>query len=136
MRLLARREHARAELEAKLRPHSEDPHTLGALLDELEQRGWLSEARFVESLLHARRGRFGAARIARELRSKGASEEAIERAAAEAARTELQAAREVWRRKFGHAPANLAERARQARFLASRGFASDVIRRVLDGRED
>ncbi|MGH8631120.1 MAG: recombination regulator RecX, partial [Burkholderiales bacterium] len=48
MRLLARREHSRAELEAKLRPHCEDPHTLGALLDELERRGWLSEARFVE----------------------------------------------------------------------------------------
>jgi regulatory protein len=87
-------------------------------------------------VLHARRGRFGAARIVRELRSRGASEEAVERAAAEAARTELQAARGVWRRKFGHAPANLAERARQARFLASRGFASEVIRKVLDGRED
>jgi len=106
------------------------------LLDELEQRGWLSEARFVESLLHARRGRFGAARIARELRSRGVSEEAIEQATADAARTELPAAREIWRKKFGHAPANLAERARQARFLASRGFASEVVRRVLDQRED
>lgn len=124
------------ELETRLRPHCEDPQALGALLDDLEQRGWLSEARFVESVLHTRRARFGATRILRELRSKGASEEAVERAAAEAARTELQAAREVWRRKFGHAPANLAERARQARFLASRGFASDVIRRVIDGRED
>jgi regulatory protein len=137
LRLLARREHSRAELRAKLEPDAEgDPRRLDALLDELERRGWLSEARLVESLLHARRGRFGAARIAQELRRKGASEEAIGRASAEAARTELQAAREVWRRKFGHPPANLAERARQTRFLASRGFAAEVIRRVLDQRED
>jgi regulatory protein len=137
LRLLARREHSRVELRARLKTDAaDDPRRLDALLDELEQRGWLSEARFVESLLHARRARFGAARIVQELRRRGASEEAIEHAAAEAAKTELQAAREVWRRKFGHAPANLAERARQTRFLASRGFAAEVIRRVLDQRED
>jgi regulatory protein len=134
--LLARREHSRAELESKLRTHSEEPQVVVALLDELERRGWLSETRFVESLLHSRRGRFGAARIARELRRKGVSEDAIERTMADAAKSEVQTAREVWRKKFGHAPANLAERARQARFLASRGFDSDVIRRILDQRED
>jgi regulatory protein len=136
LRLLARREHTRAELAAKLKPHAEDERQLAALLDELEARGWLSETRFVESVLHARRARYGSARIAHELRSKGVSEDAIERAARGLRATELQAAREVWRRKFGRRPASPAERARQARFLASRGFATEVIRRVLDGRED
>jgi regulatory protein len=136
LRLLARREHSRAELRTRLNAHAEDSHSLEALLDELERSGWLSEARFVEAVLHARRGRFGSARIARELRAKGASEEAIEHAIADAAKTELQAAREVWRKKFGHAPSNLAERARQTRFLASRGFGADVIHRVLNQRED
>lgn len=136
LRLLARREHTRAELAAKLEPHAGDERELGALLDELEARGWLSEERFVESVLHARRARYGTARIAHELRSKGVSEDAVERATRSLRASELQAAREVWRRKFGRRPASPAERARQARFLALRGFASEVIRRVLDGRDD
>jgi regulatory protein len=136
LRLLARREHSRAELAAKLQEEADDPQALAALLDELEQRGWLSESRVVESVLHARRGRFGAARIARELRSKGISPEAIEQAMNKAAETEMDSARVVWGKKFGRVPANLAERARQTRFLAGRGFSAEVIRRVLDQRDD
>jgi len=82
------------------------------------------------------RARFGAARITQELRRKGVSEDAVKRAAQSLAADELEAAREVWRRKFGTLPANLAEKARQARFLASRGFAAEVVRRVLDWRDD
>jgi regulatory protein len=136
LRLLARREHSRAELAAKLQPEVEDRQVLDALLDDLERRGWLSEARVVESVLNARRARFGAARIMHELRSKGVSPDAIEQAMNQAAATELEAARAVWRKKFGRAPANLTERARQTRFLASRGFSAGVVRQVLNLRDD
>jgi regulatory protein len=136
LRLLARREHSRTELVAKLKSEAENPDELSALLDELEKRGWMSESRLVETVVHARRSRFGAARIARELRAKGVSEESIDQAVALVSPTELQAAREVWRKKFGRVPANLSERARQARFLASRGFAADVVKRVLDWRDE
>ena len=136
LRLLARREHSRTELAAKLQPDAEDRQALDALLDDLERRGWLSEARVVESVLNARRARFGAARIMHELRSKGVSPDAIEQAMNQAAATELEAARAVWRKKFGRAPANLAERARQTRFLASRGFSAGIVRQVLNLRDD
>jgi regulatory protein len=136
LRLLARREHTRAELAAKLRASGQEPEEIERLLDDLQNRGWLSEARYVESVVHARRARFGAVRITQELRRKGVSEDAVKRAAQSLAADELEAAREVWRRKFGTLPANLAEKARQARFLAARGFSAETVKRVLDRRGD
>ena len=136
LRLLGRREHSRAELTAKLKAEAEDPQALEKLLDEFEQRGWLSEARVADSVLHARRRRFGLARIEHELRAKGLSPETVERALDQAAATELESARAVWSKKFGRLPVNLTERARQSRFLASRGFSAQVIRRVVDPRDE
>ena len=78
LRALARREHSRAELRARLETHAETPEELDGLLDELEKRGWLSEQRFVEQLTTVRRRKFGADRIIRELREKGVSGEALE----------------------------------------------------------
>jgi len=128
---LARREHTRAELARKLAPHAEDPAEIDALLDELERRRWLSEARFAEQLAGVRRERFGSARIAQEMRQKGVSETAVESVLPALREGDLEAARLVWRKKFGHAPKDAAERARQARFLQGRGFSLDVIRRLL-----
>ena len=50
--------------------------------------------------------------------------------------TELERARAVWQKKFGAPAADTAARARQARFLAARGFAADVVRRVLNAWPD
>jgi regulatory protein len=119
---------------AKLKADAEDSQALEKLLDEFEQRGWLSEARVADSVLHARQGRFGVAKIEHELRAKGLSPETVARAVDRAAATELEAARAVWSRKFGRLPLNLADRARQSRFLASRGFSPEVIRQVLRDR--
>lgn len=135
LRLLARREHSRRELARKLAPHSEDPDELERVLDEFENRGWLSERRVVEQVVHTRRARFGARRIERELLEKGISEEAVAAALPELKAGELEAARVVWRRKFGRQPRTAAERARQARFLQGRGFALDVILKVIKGED-
>ena len=131
LKALARREHSRQELQAKLQPFAEDPDELAPLLDDLEKRGWLSESRFVEQLTTARRRRFGAARILHELREKGVSEAALAAAQAQLKDGEVEAARAVWKKKFGSLPATLAERAKQSRFLASRGFSAEVVRQVL-----
>lgn len=136
LKLLARREHSRRELARKLAPHSEDPDELESVLDELEARGWLSERRVVEQVVHARRTRFGARRIERELIEKGVSEEAVAAALPELKAGELEAARAVWRRKFGRQPRTAAERARQARFLQGRGFPLDVILKVIRGGDE
>jgi regulatory protein len=135
LKALARREHSRQELQRKLLPFAEDPEQIGPLLDDLEKRGWLSEARFVEQLTTVRRRRFGAARIVHELREKGVSAAALAAAQSRLKDSEVAAARAVWKKKFGKRPATLEERARQARFLASRGFSSEAVRKVL-GRDE
>jgi regulatory protein len=131
LRLLSRREHSRAELERKLAPHEEEPGQLRQALDELQARGFIDEGRVVESVLHRRAPRLGAGRLKQELVAKGLDAARVAAAVATLRGTELQRAREVWRRRFGSPPASMAERARQARFLAARGFDGDVIRRVL-----
>jgi len=135
LKALARREHSRQELQAKLQPHAEDLHEVEPLLDDLEKRGWLSEARFVEQVTTVRRRRFGAARILHELREKGVSNAALEAAQAQLKDSEVEAARLVWQKKFGSLPATLEERARQSRFLASRGFSAEAVHKVLRSEE-
>lgn len=131
MRYLARRDHSRAELHAKLLPQAQEGEDLDAVLDELEKRGWLSDARAVTQLVHAKRSRFGTQRITHELRQKGIAEELISAALPELKDSELEAARVVWKKKFGTAPQDEKEKAKQVRFLQSRGFAMDVVFKVL-----
>ncbi|HEY7742705.1 MAG TPA: recombination regulator RecX [Burkholderiales bacterium] len=137
LRLLARREHTRAELTRKLSAHSEDPGELERVLDDLESRGWVSERRVVEQRVHTLRKRYGARRIERDLRQKGVSDDAVAAAVTGLKAGEFEAAREVWRRKFGgRQPGRPADRARQVRFLQGRGFDLEVILKVIKGGED
>jgi regulatory protein len=129
--ILARREYTRLELKRKLAPHAGDESELDALLEDFQKRGWLSEERFTEQMLHARRAKFGTRRIVQELRQKGVSEEAIGAALPELKDGELETAKAVWAKKFGTPAADAREKARQVRFLASRGFSQDVIWKVL-----
>jgi len=100
-----------------------------ALVVWLREHDYLSETRFVDSRVHARAARYGNLRIRHELAQHGL---ALPADTAQTLKdTELQRAAEVWRRKFGAAPATPAERGRQARFLAARGFSGEVIARVL-----
>lgn len=131
MRCLARREHSRAELHARLLPHVQEGEDLDAVLNELEKRGWLSDERAATQLVHAKRSRFGTQRITHELRQKGIAEELISTALPALKVSELEAARGVWQRKFGTLPHDAKEKAKQVRFLQSRGFALDVIFKVL-----
>ena len=131
LRLLARREHTRNELERRLAPHAEDEAEVGCLLDEFAQQGWFSEERAVEQVVHARRGKFGSRRIRAELVAKGVDAERVAAAMAGLKVSEDEALRVVWRRKFARAPRSAAERARQVRFLQGRGFALEAIVRML-----
>lgn len=136
LKLLAAREHSRAELERKLAPHEETPGELARVLDELQTRGFISEARVVESVLHRRAARLGAARVRQELQAKGISAEAVAQAVQALRVTEVERAREVWRRRFGAPAPDPAGRVKQMRFLAARGFSGEVIRRVIGGDDD
>lgn len=139
LRHLAAREHSRAELAAKLArfvTDEDEPGAVERVLDELAAKGFIDEARVAESLLHRRAPRLGNARVLQELRAKGVPEDLIRSAAGELRDTELARAREVWRKRFGQPPRDAAERARQLRFLAARGFSGEVVRRVLSASPD
>ncbi|SEJ98274.1 recombination regulator RecX [Achromobacter sp. NFACC18-2] len=134
---LSRREHAREELARKLAPHAEDPDEVATVLDALEKEGWLSTERFAQSLVHRRASRQGAARIVQELRQHGVDDNQVAELRDQLRATEYDRALEVWKKRFGAKPDDRTAYAKQARFLASRGFAHDVIRRILgEGDED
>ena len=136
LRLLSGREHSRSELERKLAPHEEEPGQLQRVLDELQAKGFIDHQRVADSVIHRRAGKLGAARIRQELQAKGLDADLVAQAVSGLRATEVQRAREVWRRRFDAPPADAAERGKQARFLAARGFDGEVIRRVLNVRED
>jgi regulatory protein len=133
LRLLSGREHSRTELERKLQRFEEEPGSLALALDELQAKGFISEQRVVESVVNRRAAKLGASRIKQELQAKGLDPQAVSDAVAELRSTELARAREVWLKKFGNQPEDANERARQMRFLASRGFGGDTIHRVVSG---
>ena len=144
--LLAQREHSSTELRRKLRriarerdakaaandgaSSAPDPaEEIDALLAWLQAQGYLDESRFVESRIHARASRHGNLRIRQELAQHGLTPDAEQLEKLKS--SELDRARAVWLRKFGAAPADAAERAKQIRFLSARGFAPETIRQVL-----
>ena len=131
LRYLAAREHSRTELERKLRLHEEEPGQLAQVLDELQAKDFISETRVVASVINRRAGRFGAARIKYELQQKGLCAQAVAEAVDSLKGSELERAREVWRKKFDGPAADAAGQAKQMRFLAARGFGGDVIRRAM-----
>jgi len=143
LQYLARREYSRAELRGKLLQHvqknggsgqefdSSGQANLDTLLDDLAARGWLSDERAAAQIIHLRRSRYGMQRITHELRQKGISEELIDSALPAMKEIELKAAHEVWQRKFSTLPKDPKDKARQMRFLQSRGFSIEVIIKVL-----
>jgi len=136
LRLLSGREHSRVELERKLQPFEEEPGSLALALDELQAKGFINEQRVVESVLNRRAAKLGASRIKQELQAKGLDPQAVSEAVAELRSTELARAWVVWQKKFGQPPQDAGERARQMRFLASRGFGGDTIHRVVSVGDD
>jgi len=136
LRLLSSREHSRAELQRKLARFEETPGELAAVLDKLAAKDLQSEQRAVDSLVHRRSAKLGSARIRQEMQSKGMEPEAMAQALGQLRASEQARAFEVWRKKFGQAAATPAERAKQVRFLASRGFGGEAIARVVSGAFD
>lgn len=135
IRLLAQREHSRAELERKLVRRFAAGERMQGVLDELEQRGLLSDQRFTESYVAMRvRKGFGPLRIRAELQERGVDKTLIE--------PELDIGREAWtqhlreaaaQRFGGEKPSARSEQAKQARFLQYRGFPDSLIRDFLWG---
>ena len=141
LRCLAQREHTRAELQRKLlrfvEPDAPIPaaEQIDCVLNELAQKGLQSEQRAAESLLNAKSARLGSHRLKQLMQSRGLAPELINSLLAQARGSELERARELWRRKFGEPALDAATRAKQARFLIGRGFAGDIVNKVIRGSD-
>lgn len=135
MDLLARREHGRVELVRKLRQRGAPQELIDSALDRLTEEGLLSEARYLESFVASRgRAGYGPLRIREELAQRGLPRPDIEQALSETSVDWGEQLRELWQRKFaGQLPVDMREKAKQARFLAYRGFSQEQIGRLLRG---
>jgi regulatory protein len=127
IRLLARRDRSRRLLD----PSGAQAEDVSALLDELQAQGWLSEARLAEQVINVRRPRMSAAYLRQEMRRRGVQADVIAQATAGLETSDLPTALALWQRRFGTPAADRAERARQLRFLLTRGFSSGLALEVL-----
>jgi regulatory protein len=132
LRLLARREHSRAELARKLAPRAENPEALELLLTDLEKRKQLSDERYASERARSMSRKYGAARIRQDLKAKGVDRETIDRISSDG---DLERARAILERKYRLPATTREERAKRMRFLQSRGFAPEIIFRLLSARD-
>ena len=141
---LALREYSRLELGRKLARYAEPDDDIEAVLDFMEKARFLSTERFSEALIRRRASSFGNSRIMAELRTHQLDPELLARSKAELTESEQARARAVWEKKFGSAggagsavesgaPTDPAQRAKQIRFLAQRGFSPEAIRAAMRG---
>lgn len=131
LRYLARREHSRWELTRKLEQAGFVPEEIAPLLDEFEEKNWLSDRRFAESWVADHQAKAGSVKLGYELRQRGVSDAIVIAVLNSRRDDELARAREVWNKKFGSPPPDAAEAARQMRFLEGRGFPLDIVRQVV-----
>jgi len=134
IRLLARREYARAELAARLLQRGANADEVTQALDELERLGYLSDARCARLLVTQRAGRYGKRAIAQALAQRGVTTDAAREALdALATSDELADATALWQRRFGEPPVDDRERAKQVRFLMARGYGLSLALKVVRG---
>jgi regulatory protein len=129
--LLSRREHSRKELTQKLLAHADSEAQLEAVLNEMETLNFLSNDRFIESVVHRKGLRFGVMKLRQELAGHGLDSDKVKQALDAAKATEYDRALEVWKRKFDRPAADIAEKAKHMRFLASRGFSGEIVRKII-----
>ncbi|MGB2246217.1 MAG: regulatory protein RecX [Alcanivorax sediminis] len=139
--LLARRDHARRELETKLRSKVGDHPALAAVIEWCEEHGFIDDRRFAGFFVRSRIERgHGPLRIRQEMQLKGVDRELIERAISEAGDDDgvdwFALARETRARRFRSLPQDQKEKARQLRFLQSRGFDAEQSFAALDIPEE
>lgn len=133
LNLLARREHSVHELRRKLLEKGHHSAEVDTVVSDLVRDKLLSDERFIEMYLHARVNKgYGPLHIVAALRERGVGKELIAQFIDGRDDVWQQRAAEARLKRFGRTlPGGFAERARQARFLAARGFSGAQIGAVL-----
>jgi regulatory protein len=134
--LLSSREMGRAEFVAKLIASGFEKAEVEEAVAWCQAQGFLNETRYVEGVARRLSVKYGASRVASTLRGKGVTEDAIADALPDLKVSELEQARLLWARKFGSPGQNAADKAKQMRYLQSRGFSFDTIKKVVRGDLD
>lgn len=143
LRFLSRREYSRKELAQKLlqtvaQKSTDVPNDLEEqieeVLSEFQKQGWLSDERYAEVLARRRGQRYGMRRVTEELQRAGIEQSTISRLSQDLKDTEFERAHALWERKFGQIAHEQKERARQYRFLVSKGFNPELVTRLISGR--
>jgi regulatory protein len=133
MDYLARREHGRAELLNKLSNFGFDADAADDAVAQLVEDNLQSDTRFVEAFISSRinQGK-GPVKIRADLGERGIGSGVIENGLEEADQDWYASACLVREKKFGvERPTDFNEKARQMRFLQSRGFNSDQIQAAV-----
>lgn len=129
---LSRREYSEYELRKKLAPYAESPQELDTVMERLKKENWQSDSRFLQATTNVASSKWGTMRIAAKLRQHQLPDDQIQEAVSHLQETELERARAVWEKKFkGQVYSTPQEYAKQARFLISRGFSSDVVNKIV-----
>lgn len=130
--LLSRRDYSYQELYQKLCKYSEDLDLIKKVLDEMVAKNFINEERFIANFIHNKSQRYGSLKIKYLLKHKTDNSQLVNQIYQESDIDELASARQIWQRKFGQTPAkSWAEKAKQIRFLLSRGFNMGIIQKVL-----
>ena len=135
---LGKRDYSRVELGRKILAYSEsleiNKADLELVLDELEEKDWLSDDRFSEQFVLSRKRKFGARKIAHELKLRGVNELIISRVLRDIKDDEFLLAKKIWEKKFNQIPITIDEKAKQIRFMQSRGIEVAIIHQILSGK--
>jgi regulatory protein len=134
MDMLARREHAPAELADKLAKRDHDREQISSVLYELIDEGLLSQTRYADAMVASRAARgVGPVRIRAELAAVQIDDAEIERALAETETDWKALAEAVRAKRFGvEQPEDFPAKAKQMRFLQRRGFDMDMLNAAFD----
>ena len=135
IRLLARREYARSELEQRLVAKGGERGTVRTVLDALAAEGYLSDLRYARGIVAQKSGSHSRRGIVAGLKAKGVGREDIDSAVAETELDDDVALRALWTRRFGRYPTDERDKARQVRFLQSRGFSLSAILKLLRAQD-
>jgi regulatory protein len=135
LRFLSKREQSLQELRKKLLPFADSESELDELLLKLQKQDWLSDERFAEGLVRRKSERYGSRRIVDELKQNGIDQETVSRLKNDLKESDAQRAHDLWQKKFdGLVPVDQKDRAKQMRYLASKGFPLDQVSKIITGR--
>lgn len=157
--ILSRREHSEKELREKLQRYTDDVEAIDAVVSRVQRENWQSDERFVETFVQGREQRWGNQKIIQALSQHNLASEQLTELKEDLKDSEYDRAREIWIKRFGAKygvdlynsdsssdedfsdqlgqesfEEQAKDKAKQMRFLASRGFSADVVYKVVNSR--